>query len=472
VTEPKIIRLFRNCESRHEQKNIKINFLGGIIMAQFKKLATLCMSLLMTASFVGCADLLNGLLPEKNSESSEVSSEETSEETSEDLGTSEELEEETPIYLGRGDTTVSVAAGETVDLQLAIPGLILGAELGLTWTSENAKVIVNDEVVEGTYATLVITPMFTLALSTVNGEAEDIVLTIGEAQQEASPVVTLGETTVEVSAEQAGWGVEYTFTAEETAMYTLATEDENCSVSWSNPAKSGYIYFGESNEFGLEAGEMITLYVGTANYEAGTVTFTLTKGGAYNPYALVVGANNLKVTEADGANGVEYTFVATEAGNYTLNSWSSADPATGTVEEPILSAISYTINGETKYVNDTETLLTVKAGDVITFTAYAYHEYAYMEGVCMIDLNITPVNLAGEEATVEIVDGEGEISFFVTEAGTYNITITEGAQVMDLSMETWEWVEITSITAEANSIVTLTVKSETLTEATITITKA
>ena len=448
-------------------------------MAKMKKLIALCTALLMTASlgFVACGktneETSSSEAPTSSEApaSSEVSSEETSEETS------EEPEVEEPTYLGRGDTTVSVAAGETVDLQLAIPGLILGAELGLTWTSENAKVIVNGEVVEGTSATLVITPMFTLALSTVNGEAEDIVLTIGEAEATALPVVAFGENTVEVLADPSGYGVqgvEFTFTAEETAMYTIATEDENCDVFWgtSDYSKSGYAYFGEPNEFGLEAGETINLTVSSSNYEPDTVTFTFTKGGAYNPYALVAGGNNLKVTEADGATGVEYTFTATEDGNYALNSWASADPATGTEEEPVLSAISYTINGETKYVTDVDTLISVKAGDVITFTAYAYHEYAYMDGVCTIDLNITPVNLAGEEATVEIVDGTGQISFFVTEAGTYNITITEGAQVMDLSMETWEWVEITSITAEANSIVTLTVKSETLTEATITITKA
>lgn len=447
-------------------------------MKNFKKLTMLLAAFLATTSFglAGC------FLPSNGSSSNEEASSEQPE-TSTDLGTSEDLttsedpttseepEEEEPTYLYRGENTVSVAAGETVDLQLAVPGLILGAELGLTWTSENAKVIVDGAVVEGTYATLVITPMFSLAVSTVNGEAEDIVLTIGEAQQEAASVVVLGENTVEVSAEQAGWGVEYTFTAEETAMYTLATEDENCSVSWSNPAKNGYMYFGESNEFGLEAGEMITLSISTANYEAGTVTFTLTKGGAYDPYALVAGGNNLKVTEADGANGVEYTFVATKDGNYTLNSWCSADPATATEDMPVLSAIAYTVNGETKYVTDVDTLISVKAGDTITFTAYAYHEYAYMDGVCILDLNITPVNLAGEEATVEIVEGEGEISFFVTEAATYTITVTDGATVWEYSFDAWDFVEITSITAEANSIVTLTVRSDTLTEATITIVK-
>ena len=116
-------------------------------------------------------------------------------------------------------------------------------------------------------------------------------------------------------------------------------------------------------------------------------------------------------------------------------------------------------------------MLSVKAGDVITFTAYVFDTSCFSDGYCTLDLNITPVNLAGEEATVEIVEGEGEISFFVTEAATYTITVTDGATVWEYSFDAWDFVEITSITAEANSIVTLTVRSDNLTEATITIVK-
>ena len=428
------------------------------------------MALLMTASFVGC-DFIASLIP--SGSESEVTSEATSEEgTSEEPGTSEE-EEEVPAYLFMGDNTVSVAAGETATPLFAVMGAMFGTEYTLSWTSENAVVTVNGETVEGTSTTIVYTPMLYITVSTADGAAEDIVIMVGAAEAAALPTVTLGETTVEVSAENAGWGVEYTFTAEETAMYTITATHENCTISWgtSDYSKSGYVTYGAAEEFGLEAGETINLSVGTANYEGDTVTFTLTKGGAYDPSALIVGDNMLKVKEETGV--AEYTFTATVAGNYAINSWSTNDPATATEEDPAVQTISYTVNGETTYVTSAYTLISLAAGDVITFTANVYADYCYYEGSCSLDLSIKSVALVNSSLTVSIVDGQATVYFYATAPATYDLAITEGAQIMTYDWEIWELVAITSVVAdEENSLIALSIYSDTLTEATITITEA
>lgn len=424
------------------------------------------MALLMTASFVGC-DFIASLIP------SGSESEVNSEATSEDLGTSEEEEEEVPTYLFLGDNTVSVAAGETATPLFAVMGAMFGTEYTLSWTSENAVVSVNGETVEGTSTTILYTPMLYITVSTADGAAEDIVITVGAAEAAALPTVTLGESTVEVSADQAGWGVKYTFTAEETAMYTLTATHENCTISWDTPdySKSGYVTYGAAEEFGLEAGESINLSVGTANYEGDTVTFTLTKGGAYNPFALVEGDNMLKVKEETGV--AEYTFTAPADGSYAINSCVAKDPATGTEEEPVSASITYTIDNETKYITESHALFTLKAGDTVTFTAYAYENAFLYEETCIIDFAIKTVALAGDTVTVSIVDGEATVYFYATAPATYDLAITEGAQIMTYDWEIWELVAITSVVAdEENSLIALNIYSDTLTEATITITEA
>ena len=305
------------------------------------------------------------------------------------------------------------------------------------------------------------TLLFTLAEPDEEEEDE-------EAPQEPSTAI-LGENTAEIPEKYAKSGIEFTFTATDTATYVIETTHVNCFISWSsnNSAKYGTADLDNASVFGLEAGETISIHLSTKNHQADTLTFTIKQEDTYQPFALTEGTNTLQILQADGLHYVAYTFTADTDGSYLLSSLL----ANGAEEDTC--AISYVVDEETKWVSNTQTLLSVKAGVTITFTAYVYNESLYLDGIFSLDLTITPVVLAGEQATVTFVDGQATLCFYPTEAGKYTFTLTEGAQVLLYDPISWGNIAVSSITInEPNTIFCILIQSDTLTEATITLTKA
>lgn len=305
-------------------------------------------------------------------------------------------------------------------------------------------------------------------------ETSEVPETSEPAEEElpAIPSITLGENAVEVTADKVFSGVKFTFLSKEAATYSIFTLDDNCRVSWHaiNYVKYGSASIDETSVFDLEANETITLFVFTQNFQADTVVFTFAKGGPHSPSALTVGNNALVVKKADRQNS--YIFTAPANGNYAIT-YSSVKLKTSTEYLPVNAYITYTVNGETKRLSSSPTLLTLTAGESVTFTAYATEDAFLYEDSTTFYLTITQVTVAGESVTVAIIDGAGALVFYASEAGTYSIIITDGAKVVQYNMEVWDFVEITSLEVdEACSINHLTVQSETLSEATITIVKA
>ena len=385
---------------------------------------------------------------------------ETSEEEESDVPETSDEDENEPLTLDRGENLLSIAAGETLALEFTINGLTIGEELGLSWTNENIQMVVNGDVVDGTYVTIQYSPRLSVVLSTVNGEAEEFVLTIGEPR---FSIVNLGENVVDIPANKAGWGVAYLFTADETALYKLTVTHENCLIFWNteDEIQFGYVRYNAPQEIGLEEGQTILLSISTENYQADTVSFTLTLGEEFHPYALEEGYNLLQLTKEEGISGLIYTFTAPTRGSYAINSWDCADPTT--------KAIVYTVNKETKYITDTQSLFTLQEGEVVTFTAYVYDDESYLDGVATIDLNVTRVILTSEEITIPLTYGEGSVYFFAQAVGSYTFTITEGALVMTFDYTVRDYVAVDTIVVESVGMLVLSIHSDTLSEATITI---
>jgi hypothetical protein len=432
-------------------------------MAKFKKLALLCLSLLTTAT-IACADSTASSTNEVVS--SETSSALTSDEldTSESLSASDAPEEDEQIYLSQGDNTVEVAAGMTVTPIFNVSGAIFGEEYSLSWTSENAIVTVNGIPVDGMQTNVVYTPILQLTISTANGKAENIVITVSKVEPAPSPIATLGDNTITLSAEQAMRGIDCLFTAKETATYTIAITTENGFISWETDDgyKGGFATAETSSSFLLEVGESVTIHLSTTDNQAGSVTFILTQSNVYNPYALTTGINNLTVTENNGEAGVTYTFTSDTDGYYALNSRACDDNTS--------VAISYVINGETKWVDDGQTLLFIQSGGVIHFTVYVYNSNFYQEGVYILPLEITPVAVSNLPYTISLTNGEASFYFYADHVGEYTFDLSKGATLWVYSTEVWEFISVESFVVEkANSLVTLIVKSNLSTKVTITI---
>ena len=290
-----------------------------------------------------------------------------------------------------------------------------------------------------------------------------------ENNEEESPktpsVATLGENVATLSQ---GASADFTFTADETCTFILETTNENGLISWATADRLqfGSATKGNASEVTLAAGEGITITVFTINDRADTVAFTIKQ--AENRPALTEGANTLQIVNSDNENTVAYTFTATEDSNYTLYSYNACSP----YAETLTASISYEIDGERKWVDDTQTLLSLKAGEVVAFSVQVYDESLFVEGAYTIDLTITRVILADEQATVTFIDGEATLCFYPLEAGRYVFDLSEGAQVMVFSAAAWGYVAVEYLNVnQVNDIVYITIKSDTLERATITLSK-
>ena len=244
-----------------------------------------------------------------------------------------------------------------------------------------------------------------------------------ENNEEESPktpsVATLGENVATLSQ---GASADFTFTADETCTFILETTNENGLISWATADRLqfGSATKGNASEVTLAAGEGITITVFTINDRADTVAFTIKQ--AENRPALTEGANALQIVNSDNENTVAYTFTATEDSNYTLYSYNACSP----YAETLTASISYEIDGERKWVDDTQTLLSLKAGEVVAFSVQVYDESLFVEGAYTIDLTITRVILADEQATVTFIDGEATLCFYPLEAGRYVFDLAKG----------------------------------------------
>ena len=298
-----------------------------------------------------------------------------------------------------------------------------------------------------------------------------------EEEEEETPqepyTASLGENTAELPEKYAESGINFTFTASDTATYIIETTDENCFLSWASDdgAKYGTADLDNASAFGLEAGETITINLSTQNHQADTLSFTIKQEKEYQPLALTEGTNTLKVKKANGLNYATYTFTADTDSNYLLHSYNAQSPDDAE-ENAVACAISYVVNEEARWVRNSQTLLSVQAGEVITFTAYVYDESLYVDDVYTLDLTITHVVLAGEQATITFVDRQATLCFYPTEIGKYTFTLTEGAQVMIYDPVSWGYVAVNYlIINESNNIYYIIIQSDTLVEAAITLTK-
>ena len=414
-------------------------------MAKFKKLAILCLSLVMAASLsvaVGCDDDESSSTPPINTEDTNTGSSDTG--SSDEGGDSDYVDSiSVQVGMNRG---ILVPAGKIVPLQMSpMLGFEMGKNYKFTWTDANLKLSVNGtEYSTEMEAVVMFTPMATVELSTVDATETYAMLMIKEVIE--GTALSVGEQSVEVSADDAAMGVTCLFTPAESGTYVISTADENASIIYEMGWNNGVIATTEENDvqFILTTSDTLILHVGTLNEQADTIEFSITKIDV-NAQPLTVGENSFVANETDDPATASRTFTAVNAGTYIFE--------TG-------DAMTYSVNGATAESFKTVTL-TLEENDVVTFV-YTPGEDDWQEGMAQGSLTIKN-SVAVGESTVALTAGEFEFWFTPEVAGKYKFTVSEGATVWAYSFDAWDYVELESGVVDVEDSVEMKIISDTLT---------
>ncbi len=300
-------------------------------MAKFKKLAFLCMALVMTAGFATATACGSGTENNSSSSSVEESSEPSSEDGGEDDGGEDDggeddggdggNENQGPEMVNKTinideATTFDIAANTYIFVQLMGTG-----EFILTW--DNANVIVkkgSSDVAGGTAIASGDTVKVDdtrdleagITLSTANFSAAKVTLTV--TKKVAPPqALALNENQVETSGE----GREATFTATKAGTYILSAASNETNAVVSVKTESGSDVIELPYEFTVEANATITFGVSTQDKLADTINLVLAeKPLEATTFTLAKGDNSIPVTVPEA--GVIATFTAETAGKYRV----------------------------------------------------------------------------------------------------------------------------------------------------------
>lgn len=301
-------------------------------MAKFKKLAFLCMALVMTAGFATATACGSGETPQTSS-SVEESSEPSSDDGGEDDGGEDDggeddggNEQQGPEVVNKTinvdeATTFDIAANTYIFIQLKNAG-----EYVFTW--DNANVIVKQGSIDVAGGT-VVTNGGTAAkfddprdlkagftLSTADFSAAKVTLTV--TKKVAPPqVLTLNENQIETNNE----AKLATFTATKAGTYILSAASGETNALVSVETQSGSTAIELPYEFTLEANATITFGVATKDNKD-NLTDTINLVLAEKPleatkFTLKKGDNSIPVTVPE--KGVLATFTADVAGKYRVN---------------------------------------------------------------------------------------------------------------------------------------------------------
>lgn len=300
-------------------------------MAKFKKLAFLCMALVMTAGFATATACGSGETPQTSS-SVEESSEPSSEDGGEDDGGEDDGGEDDGGNEQQGPTMVNktlnideantfdIAANTYIFVQLMGTG-----EFVLTW--DNANVIVkkgSTDVAGGTAIASGDTVKVDdtrdleagITLSTADFSAAKVTLTV--TKKVAPPqVLTLNENQIDTNNE----AKLATFTATKAGTYILSAASGETNALVSVETQSGSTAIELPYEFTLEANATITFGVATKDNKD-NLTDTINLVLAEKPleatkFTLKKGDNSIPVTVPE--KGVIATFTADVAGKYRVN---------------------------------------------------------------------------------------------------------------------------------------------------------
>ncbi|MDE7264939.1 MAG: hypothetical protein K2N52_01525, partial [Clostridia bacterium] len=142
--------------------------------------------------------------------------------------------------------------------------------------------------------------------------------TVVEKQISGSGEMKLGNNSVTLSASESNDGVEYTFTSEEGGQFIITTDSEDAFIF--DGDSIDYVYGTDSYQFTLEAGETFTFYCAgpyntAVSYNVIIEPYTATGDAAFDDNG---GTKHIVVHESD-FDGIEFMFVSTNGGTYTIS---------------------------------------------------------------------------------------------------------------------------------------------------------
>ena len=340
--------------------------------------------------------------------------------------------------------SIYVPAGKIAPIQFS-----MGFQFGKTYNfniimSSNAKLTVDGVDYTEFPVAVTYSPRTMLTISATDGADCYGRLIIEEVIE--GTALSVGEQSVEVSADDAAMGVTCLFTPAESGTYVISTADENAYIGYETAFGMGVIALTEENNvsFTLTTADTLTLHVGTLNEQADTIEFSITKIDV-NAQPLTVGDNEFVAKETDDPATATRTFTAVNAGTYIFETW---------------DAMTYSVNGAEAESFEAVTL-TLEENDVVTFV-YTPGEYDWWEGMATGSLTIKNA-LAVGESTVALTAGEFEFWFAPEVAGKYKFTVSEGATVWAYSWDAWDYVELESGVVDVEDSVEMKIISDTLT---------